>query len=77
MWVAGAIEGNVVAPLGHLTVTAGGRIQGDVRVREAQIEGAIAGDIDVSDGLTMDGSGSLRGRVSLVARSNRHSEGDR
>lgn len=77
LWVAGAIEGNIAAPLGRLTVTSGGRIRGDVRVREAQIEGAIQGDIDVSDGLTMDGSGSLRGRVSLVARPARHSEGDR
>lgn len=71
LWVAGAIEGNIAAPLGRLTVTSGGRIRGDVRVREARIEGAIEGDIDVSDGLTMDGSGSLRGRVSLVARPTR------
>ena len=50
LWVAGAIEGNIVAPLGRLTVTSEGCIQGDVRVREAQIEGAFDGDIDASDG---------------------------
>ncbi len=71
LWVAGAIDGDVTAPSGRLTVAPGGRIRGDVRVREARIEGAVQGDIEVRDGLTLTGSGTVSGSTTAGDRTTR------
>ena len=69
LWVAGAIDGDVIAPSARLTVAPGGRIRGDIKVCEARIEGTVQGDIEVHDALTLTGLGTVRGSITAV-RSN-------
>lgn len=75
--IDGTVRGALQAHEGLVRVSAGGRVDGEIRAPHVIIDGQVDGDIHAIERLELGGPGPGEGQSSLWADRNRHGGPDR
>ncbi len=76
--IEGTIQGSVLTG-GTLVLCAGGKIEGDIRVKSATIAGLIVGNIKASEKIVLESKSTLKGDLvtrDLVINEGAHFQGN-
>ncbi|HEV8240846.1 MAG TPA: polymer-forming cytoskeletal protein [Thermoanaerobaculia bacterium] len=63
VWIEGQLEGEVQAPAHQVTVSAGGRVRGEVKAKSVVVEGELFGNVVASQMVTVRAGGRMQGDI--------------